>query len=57
MKEKVSANPLYLRLKEALNVKTSKQMAAIFEVTEQSVNGWKRTGRIKKRQTGISRTP
>jgi len=48
MKEKHSPHPLYLRLKEVLGYRTSKQIADHFDVTEQSVNGWKRTGKIRK---------
>lgn len=47
-KEKSSPHPIYLRLKEALKVKRDKQISEMLEVTKQSVNGWKRTGRVKR---------
>lgn len=48
MKEKVSEHPVYQRLKEALNASTDTQLAKMLKVTKQSVNGWKRNGKVKR---------
>lgn len=48
MKEKVSSHPVYLRLKEALNASTDTQLAKMLKVTKQSVNGWKKNGKVKR---------
>jgi len=48
MKEKVSPTPIYLRLREVLPVINDKQLAELLGVTQQSVNGWKRKGKIKR---------
>jgi len=48
VKEKISKHPIYLRLREVLNVATDREMAEMLNVTPQSVNGWKRTGKIKR---------
>jgi len=48
VKEKPSPNPLYLRLREVLNATTDRQLAELLKVTPQSVNGWKRTGKVKR---------
>ena len=61
MKEKVSLHPVYLRLKEALNASTDTQLAKMLKVIKQSVNGWKKNGKVKRgrlesvaKQTGVS---
>jgi len=48
VKEKISKHPIYLRLREVLNVATDREMAEMLNVTPQSVNGWKRTGKINR---------
>lgn len=60
-KEKLAPHPIYVRLKESLQAKTDKQLTQMLEVTKQSVNGWKRTGKIKRERlesvaqlTGVS---
>jgi transcriptional regulator with XRE-family HTH domain len=48
VKEKVYKHPVYLRLKEALNASTDAEVAKRLGVTKQSVNGWKRSGKVKR---------
>lgn len=48
MKKEISKHPIYLRLREVLGVATDREMAEKLDVTPQSVNGWKRTGKIKR---------
>ncbi|MFN0108528.1 MAG: helix-turn-helix domain-containing protein [Blastocatellia bacterium] len=61
MKKEISKHPIYLRLREVLGVATDREMAEKLDVTPQSVNGWKRTGKIRRstlesvaRLTGVS---
>lgn len=48
MKKNLSKHPIYLRLREVLNVETDRELADKLKVTPQSVNGWKRHGKIKR---------
>jgi SOS-response transcriptional repressor LexA len=48
VKKEFSKHPIYLRLREVLGVATDREMADSLNVTPQSVNGWKRTGKIKR---------